>query len=52
MASVQPKKEAAVEVMREKEESSPTVEVKEMSRDEHHLATLGYKQVFIRTFGL
>ncbi|KAF2721446.1 amino acid or gaba permease [Polychaeton citri CBS 116435] len=24
----------------------------EMSRDEHHLATLGYKQTFIRSFGL
>lgn len=23
-----------------------------MTKDEHHLATLGYKQVFIRSFGM
>lgn len=31
---------------------SPNVEVKEMSKDEHRLATLGYRQVFIRSFGM
>ena len=41
-----------VEVMASKEEQSSSVEVKEMSKDEHHLATLGYKQVFIRSFGI
>lgn len=25
---------------------------REMTKDEHHLATLGYKQVFIRSFGM
>ena len=43
------KKEAEVEVMASRVEPGA---VKEMSKDEHHLATLGYKQVFIRSFGL
>ena len=41
-----------VEVMASKEAPSSSTEVKEMSKDEHHLATLGYKQVFIRSFGM
>lgn len=45
-------KEADEEIMASKEEPSSLVEKKEMSKDEHHLATLGYKQVFIRSFGL
>ena len=45
-------KELAVEVTKSKEEGQSTVEVKEMSKDEHLLATLGYKQVFVRSFGL
>ena len=44
-------KEAEVKVTKSKEKSQSSVEVKEMSKDEHHLATLGYKQVFIRSFG-
>ena len=36
----------------EKDEPQTSVEVKEMSKDEHLLATLGYKQVFIRSLGL
>lgn len=38
-------KEAGVEVLGSKESIGPNVEVKEMSKDEHRLATLGYKQV-------
>lgn len=45
-------KEAAVDVTKSTEKPPDSVEVKEMSKDEHHLATLGYKQVFIRSFGL
>lgn len=43
-------KEMAVEVKGAR--MSPNVEVKEMSKDEHRLATLGYRQVFIRSFGM
>jgi len=35
-----------------KDAASSKVVVREMSRDEHHLATLGYTQVFIRSFGM
>jgi hypothetical protein len=35
-----------------KDDSSQDVSPVEMSKDEHHLATLGYRQVFIRSFGL
>ena len=44
-------KKVPVEV--EESKADPTiVEVKEMSKDEHLLATLGYRQVFIRSMGL
>jgi hypothetical protein len=46
------KKEGDVEVTTSKVEPQSSVEVKEMSKDEHQLAKLGYKQVFIRSFGL
>ena len=45
-------KEMGVDVKAVKLESNTVVEVKEMTKDEHHLATLGYKQVFVRSFGL
>jgi len=35
-----------------KDATAAKVVVREMSKDEHHLATLGYKQVFIRSFGM
>jgi hypothetical protein len=34
------------------EKTSNIVETVEMSRDEYTLATLGYRQVFVRSFGL
>lgn len=34
------------------QEAQVTVSGPVMSEDERHLATLGYKQVFIRSFGL
>jgi hypothetical protein len=34
------------------EKTSNVVETVEMSRDEYTLATLGYRQVFVRSFGL
>lgn len=51
-AAMEQKKEADVDVTTTKVEPQSSVEVKEMSQDEHHLATLGYRQVFIRSFGL
>lgn len=45
-------KEADVEIIPSKPELHSPAEVKEMNKDEHLLATLGYKQVFIRSFGL
>ena len=45
-------KEMGVEVGKSKDEPQRIIEVREMSQDEHHLASLGYKQVFIRSFGM
>ncbi|KAK5175830.1 uncharacterized protein LTR77_000970 [Saxophila tyrrhenica] len=50
--SYEPSKEVGVEVMGSKEAASTEVEVKEMSKDEHTLASLGYRQVFVRSLGL
>ena len=44
-------KEIVVEVSKSKTEAQPTVKI-EMTQDEHHLATLGYRQVFVRGLGL
>lgn len=34
------------------EKSPDSVTIIEMTEDEHHLATLGYRQTFIRAFGM
>lgn len=34
------------------DKSPPSVTVLEMTEDEHHLARLGYRQTFIRAFGM
>ena len=48
----EPSKDGDGEAVTSEAEPRATVEVKEMSRDEHHLAVLGYRQVFTRTLGL
>ena len=50
--SLEQTKEGEVEVTTSKVEPPSSGEVITMSKDEHQLAKLGYKQVFIRSFGL
>ena len=52
MDSAGSSKEMAVGVRKSEKEGKGTVKVTEMIKDVHHLATLGYKQVLTRSFGL
>lgn len=44
--------EITAHATKEDGKTEEVVKVNEMSKDEHLLATLGYRQVFIRSFGL